>query len=139
VIQEAARTQPRIDPRVQVTRETSPATYARAMGEALAHRYGAGNTLSEMARPFVNERFPAIVRRWAELASLSTTGLSEATIGDGKAQSYLRRHRRPSNYRHAVHAHDGSDMHVHARKKTATEGLRDREHTEFFGQVWMDI
>jgi HK97 family phage prohead protease len=80
VIAEAARSQPRIDARAHVTHETSPATYARAMGEALAARYGAGNTVSELARPYVNERFPALVRRWSELSNLSTTGMSEATI-----------------------------------------------------------
>ena len=54
--------------------------HARAMGEALAHHWGAGNQLSAMAAPFASDRFPQLCRRLAEVSNISTTGLSEASI-----------------------------------------------------------
>jgi len=82
LVREAAARSPRIEPRspAVVTRETAPADHARALGEALACRYGAGNTVSELGRPYVHDRFPQLCRRLLEASSISTTGLSEALL-----------------------------------------------------------
>jgi hypothetical protein len=57
-----------------------PSDAARAMGEALAHRMGARNELSAMAAPYVNDRFPQLCRRLADMSNISTTGLSDGSI-----------------------------------------------------------
>ncbi len=82
LVREAAARGPRIDTRSgsYTTREASPADHARALGEALAARYGAGNTVSELGRPYVNDRFPQIARRLLDASGISTTGLSESTL-----------------------------------------------------------
>ncbi len=82
LVREAAARNPRIEARSLAisTRETSPADVARALGEALACRFGAGNTPSELARPYTQERFPQLCRRLLEAQSISTTGLSEASV-----------------------------------------------------------
>ncbi len=82
LVREAAARGPRIDARgaSYVTRESSPADHARALGEALAFRYGANNSVSELGRPYVQDRFPQIARRLLDASGISTTGLSEAAI-----------------------------------------------------------
>jgi hypothetical protein len=60
--------------------DVGPSEHARAMGEALACRLGARNEPSAMARPYVNDRFPQLCRRLADVSNISTTGLSDASI-----------------------------------------------------------
>jgi hypothetical protein len=62
------------------TTSTGPSDHARAMGESLAHRYGARNELSALAQTYAVDRFPQLCRRLLDVSGISTMGLSEAAI-----------------------------------------------------------
>jgi prohead serine protease len=82
LVRAASQRNQRIDTRsvVYSVTDTAPADHARALGQALAARLGAGNAVSELGRAFTQDRFPQLARRLLEVSSISTVGLSEAAI-----------------------------------------------------------